>query len=80
VQIVQRFEPTEVVVCATVPGGAIATTAHFGPYDRLGAAHDAVQAWCKREGRALTGVSWEIYGDWTDDPSQLRTDVCYLLA
>ena len=26
------------------------------------------------------GPAWEIYGDWTDDPAQLRTDVQYLLG
>jgi hypothetical protein len=29
--------------------------------------------------RALAPPSWEIYGDWTDDPSKLETTVVYLL-
>jgi hypothetical protein len=28
----------------------------------------------------MTGVDWEIYGHWDDDPAKLRTDVFYLLA
>jgi len=27
----------------------------------------------------FAGPNWEIYGHWTDDPAQLRTDVFYLL-
>jgi hypothetical protein len=54
-------------------------TAHLGPYNRLGEAHAAIRKWCADHGHALTGVSWEIYGHWTDDPAQLRTDVFYLL-
>jgi hypothetical protein len=80
IQVVTRFEPTPLVVCAAVPAGTVATTAHVGPYDALGHAHDAVQTWCGQNARRLAGPCWEIYGDWTDDPSQLRTDVFYLLA
>src|SRR5262245_59498011 len=28
---------------------------------------------------ALAGPNWEIYGDWTDNPDELRTEVFYLL-
>jgi hypothetical protein len=24
-------------------------------------------------------VSWEVYGDWEDDPAKLRTDIYFLL-
>jgi hypothetical protein len=27
----------------------------------------------------LAGRSWEIYGDWSDDPSRLETTAAYLL-
>ena len=27
----------------------------------------------------LAGVSWEVYGDWADDPGQRRTDIYFLL-
>jgi hypothetical protein len=26
------------------------------------------------------GASWEIYGDWNDDPALLETTIKYLLA
>jgi hypothetical protein len=46
---------------------------------RMGDAHAAVIAWCRANGRALTGTRWEIYGHWSDDPARVRTDVFYLL-
>ena len=79
IQVTRTFEETDLVVCSSTPGGRVARTAHYGPYDQLGAAHDAVMAWCRARGHETTLPCWEIYGDWTDDPSQLRTDVLYLL-
>src|SRR5262249_29793272 len=67
---------------ATPPGTA-ATTTHFGPYNLLPEAHDAIRDWCKNHGYALAGPNWDIYGhwlhEWCDDPSKIRTDVFYLL-
>lgn len=73
------FEGVGNVQPVAVPVGEVATTTHWGEYSRLGAAHDAVLAWCRANGRRLTGTRWEVYGHWTDDPAQLRTDVYYLL-
>ena len=57
----------------------MATVVHMGPYQKLPEAHMAVRTWCAERGHALGGPSWEIYGDWTDNPVELRTDVFYLL-
>jgi len=54
-------------------------TVHRGPYDGLDSAHRAVRDWCLANGHAMTGTRWEIYGDWTDDPEELETEVYYLL-
>jgi effector-binding domain-containing protein len=71
------------VVASATPAGPVATAAHFGPYARLGEAHQAIRQWCANHGRTLAGPSWEIYGHWTDewnhDPAKIRTDVFYLL-
>ncbi len=71
------------VVPSAIPAGAAATTVHFGPYDRLAAAHQAVRDWAAANGHALAGPSWEIYGHWlptwNSDPSLIRTDVYWLL-
>ena len=72
------------VVGSSTPAGLIATTTHLGPYGLLGAAHTAIIKWCADNGHATAGPSWEIYGhwqnEWINDPSQIRTDICYLLT
>ncbi len=71
------------VVNSETPAGDVASTTHFGPYGGLGAAHDAIQLWCKVNNHPLAGPCWEVYGhwqnEWNADPSRIRTDVYYLL-
>jgi effector-binding domain-containing protein len=71
------------VVRSATPAGRVAVTTHFGPYQRLANAHNAVRDWCKSNGHALAGPNWELYGHWLDewnhDPSMIRTDVYYQL-
>lgn len=72
------------VVRSATPAGAVASATHFGAYGGLGAAHDAVRAWCRANHHRLAGPSWEIYGhwlpEWNADPSRIRTDVYYLIS
>lgn len=79
VGITAPFRATGAVEPTPLPVGEVATTTHRGNYAALGAAHAAVAEWCRVNGRRPTGVSWEIYGHWTDDEAQLRTDVFHLL-
>lgn len=79
VQVVSRFEETDEVVCSATPGGRVATTSHFGPYSELCRPHEAVRKWCVEHGHTIAVPYWEVYGDWDDDPSKLRTDVFYLI-
>jgi effector-binding domain-containing protein len=69
------------IVRSQTPAGLVAAAVHFGPYQQLGASHDAIRAWCASEGHRLTGLNWEIYGHWqpawNTDPSGIRTDVFY---
>jgi effector-binding domain-containing protein len=74
------FEGSDGVVCSATPGGRVATTRHIGPYSRLAEAHSALRAWCREARHSFTGVSWEVYGHWNDDPAKLETDVFYQLA
>ena len=71
------------VVGSATPAGTVATGVHFGPYNQLPVAHQAIRRWCADHGYALAGPNWEIYGhwihEWCDDPSKIRTDVFYLL-
>ena len=71
------------VVGSALPVGLVAATVHFGPYNRLHDAHQAIRDWCASQGHALAGSCWEIYGHWEDawnsDPAKIRTDVYHLL-
>jgi effector-binding domain-containing protein len=72
------------VVGSATPAGLVATTTHFGPYGLMHQAHKAILQWCRENGHKLAGPNWEIYGHWKDewnsDPSQIRTDIYYLLV
>jgi len=63
VQVTRSFASTGRVVPSTLPAAETASTVHTGAPAEIGAAHDAVRAWCSAHRRELTGVSWEIYGD-----------------
>jgi len=80
VEVVRAFEREGEVAPAETPAGEIATAVHVGGYDQLHRAHDAIHAWRAQTGRTFAGMSWEIYGDWSDEPAKLETTVCYLLA
>ncbi len=79
VEVSQPFTGNGRVVCSSTPGGVVVTTVHWGPYNRLGEAYDAVDKWCAQNGHVLGGPSWEVYGHWNDDPAKLRTDIFRLL-
>jgi len=67
------------VIASELPGGDVATATHRGDYARLGVTHDAVRAHVASHGRELAGPRWEIYGHWRADPSELETEVFWLL-
>ena len=80
VEVTRSFTPSGEVWETSTPGGEAAVAVHRGGYDGLGAAHEAVHKWAKSQHRNFAGVSWEIYGDWSDDRGELETTVVYLLA
>jgi effector-binding domain-containing protein len=66
------------VVASSLPGGPHATTVHVGPYEGLGAAYEALEAWVAERGGEPAGDPWEIYeSDPTEqpDPATWRTQV-----
>ncbi|HTE05634.1 MAG TPA: GyrI-like domain-containing protein [Planctomycetota bacterium] len=79
VEVTRAFARSGEVGPVRTPGGEAAVARHVGPYDGLPRAHGAILAWARESGRALARTSWEIYGDWTDDPAKLETQVIYLL-
>jgi len=68
------------VVAAETPAGEAVHVVYFGEYSQMQPAHKAAQDGARALGRRLTGVSWEVYGDFTSDMSKLRTDIYYQLA
>ena len=84
VELPVPFVETGDVVRSATPAGTVASVTHLGPYGDLGAAHQAIRDWCRVNNHRTAGPSWEIYGHWKDewnaDPSQIRTDVFYLVA
>lgn len=80
VEVTRAFDREGDVFPTETPAGEIAMAVHRGGYDQLRRAHDAIHAWRAETGRSFAGASWEIYGDWSDDPSKLETTVCYLLG
>lgn len=82
-EVTEPFLGNDRVVLSQLPGGRVATTTHFGPYQRLGEAHAEILRWCTEQGHRRAGVCWEIYGNWEESwntaPEKIRTDVFHLL-
>jgi len=79
VEVTREFAASGQVRPVRTPSGEAAVARHVGSYDGLAEAHSAIHEWARESGRALAGTSWEIYGDWNDDPAKLETLVMYLL-
>lgn len=84
VEVQAAFAAEGDVVPSSTPSGLTASTVHFGPYQRLGGAHEAIRSWCAANAHQMVGPSWEIYDhwqpEWNSDPSRIRTDVLYRVA
>jgi effector-binding domain-containing protein len=78
VGVTAPFAGSSEVEYTMVPSGPVAMTTHVGDYALLGAAHEAVIAWCREKGLSLAGPRWEVYGHWRENERPL-TDVYYLL-
>ncbi len=79
VETFTEFAERGAVGTGSTPEGEVATTAHFGEYSEMAGAYAALERWCVAHGRTPSGVSWEVYGDWEDDPTRRRTDIHVLL-
>jgi effector-binding domain-containing protein len=62
------------------PAGRVATVAHWGAYDQMQPAYAALDEWCKTNGEPRWQLRWEVYGDWSDNPQEVRTDIFYALS
>ena len=62
-----------------LPAAIVARAVHVGPYHRMGETHEAVRRWCEQHGHHLEGTSWEVYGDWVEDPTRLETECSWVV-
>ena len=79
VQVTRSFECSGEVAPTQTPAGRVAVAVHTGPYERLGETHQAIHQWAAANKVSFAGKSWEVYGDWTNDPTKLETRIEYLL-
>lgn len=65
-----------------IPGGAVATTMHVGPYREVGGAYTALQKWMTDNGRRPAGMPREVYLNDPDEvqESELATEVDWPVA
>jgi effector-binding domain-containing protein len=80
VEAAAAFEPIGRVVCSELPAGRVVTATHRGPFEGLGAAHDAVIQACAERGLRRLGPSWEIYGHWDESDPKPEVEVWYLVG
>lgn len=80
VEVDAGFKPSPPVYLTQTPSGRVVTAAHFGPYDQMAGAYDAIQKYVRENHLSRTGPSWEVYGHWSDDPAKVRTDIFFTLA
>jgi effector-binding domain-containing protein len=79
VEVPDGFQPTHVVRRVSTPSGQAASATHWGDYSAMAPAYAAIDAWCQANGRRRTHLSWEVYGDWSENPAEVRTDIFVLL-
>lgn len=79
VRLQRPFAATGEVAPAETPAGEVSHIVYYGEYWKMRPAHEAAKAAARAQGRRITGASWEVYGDWSDDWSKVRTDIYYLL-
>ncbi|GAA0571816.1 GyrI-like domain-containing protein [Paractinoplanes ferrugineus] len=60
------------ITASRLPGGPAAVTTHFGRYEDIGGAHEAVHDWLTERGLEHAGPHWEVY--YTNPAAQPDTD------
>jgi effector-binding domain-containing protein len=77
----RRLSGEAEVLAGELPGGKAAVCLHVGPYDKIGAAYEALQKWLEANGHTPSGVAYESY---LNDPqstpaAELQTQVMFPL-
>ena len=82
VPVVPGAKGTEDIEVVEIPGGEAAVTVHTGPYDGLGSAHAAIEAYLHEHGLRAAGPPIEIYvtdpGE-VPDPADWKTRIIWPL-
>lgn len=68
-------EPPAPLILAGTPAGRAAHLRHIGPYAKIPDSIRRLFAWCAEQGHTPLEPTWEVYGDWQDDETQLVTDI-----
>lgn len=63
-----------------VPGGRVITAPHWGDYGSMSSTYTQIHDEMKVRKLKRAPMSLEIYGDWHDDPSKVKTDLHIYLA
>jgi len=72
------FPGDDEVVVAEIPGAAVAATVHHGPYEAVGPAYEALNAWIEEQRLVIDGPPREIFltdPDSTPDPADFVTEI-----
>jgi effector-binding domain-containing protein len=70
-----NFAKTCAVEPSALPAGTAVKTVHVGPYFEMRRGYERLEKWLAESGRKRTHLSWEIYGDWNEDPAKLETEL-----
>lgn len=68
------------VKVAHAPGGRVITAAHWGDYAKMRDTYDVLHAEVNAKNLRRIWMSLEVYGDWSDDPAKVRTDLYLYLG
>ncbi len=68
VPVAEAMPGTDDIIATELPGGPTATTLFLGPYHEVGAAWDALFAWCGERGRLHSAGGWDVY---ENDPAEV---------
>jgi hypothetical protein len=82
VELLEPFTAHGRVTPSALPAGRAALTLAPGAPtpEGIAAAHDRIRSWCAEHGHTPTGVCWEIYGHWSQDPSRMYTEAYHALT
>lgn len=56
------------------------TATHWGDYAKMRGSYDVLHAEVKAKALRRIWMSLEVYGDWSNDPAKVKTDLYLYLA